>query len=230
MKENNLLKSIAIIPARKNSKRIKNKNIKNFFNKPLIAWTIKNALKSKIFSEIYVSTDSKKIAKISEKFGAKVLYPRPKHLSNDKAKLIDVMKYEIKNLLKKKKRLNFVFCILPGAIFLKKQHYLIGLKKINKKIDFVMTATKNDNENIKNFYFKKNKFKLINPEFENFMTQEIPQTYKDAAQFYFADFKTWLKKKSVFTKKTKIVLLNKKNTIDIDNLSDWKNAKKIFKR
>ena len=85
MKKNKLTKNIAIITARKNSKRIKNKNIKIFNKKPLIYWTIKTALKSKLFDKVFVSTDSKKIKNISEKAGAEVLYPRPKNLSGDYA-------------------------------------------------------------------------------------------------------------------------------------------------
>ena len=53
--------NIAIIPARKNSQRIKNKNIKIFNGKPIIFWSIKTALKSKLFKDIFVSTDSKKL-------------------------------------------------------------------------------------------------------------------------------------------------------------------------
>ena len=75
--------NIAIIPARKNSKRIKNKNIKLFKGKPIIYWTIKYLKESKLFKEIFVSTDSKKIANLSENYGVKALYPRPKLLSND---------------------------------------------------------------------------------------------------------------------------------------------------
>ena len=98
MKKDKLRKNIAIIPARKNSKRIKNKNIKLFNGKPLIYWTIKIVLKTKLFDKVFVSTDSKKIKKISESAGAQVLYPRPKRLSGDFARIIDVMHFEIKKL------------------------------------------------------------------------------------------------------------------------------------
>ena len=77
--------NIAIIPARQGSKRIKGKNIKNFFGKPIISYVIKEVIKSKIFDYIIVSTDSHKIKKISEKYGAKVFFKRPKKISNDKA-------------------------------------------------------------------------------------------------------------------------------------------------
>ena len=59
---------LAVIPARAGSKRIKNKNIKKFFGKPIISYSISQALKSKIFDKVIVSTDSDKIANISERY------------------------------------------------------------------------------------------------------------------------------------------------------------------
>ena len=75
--------NIAIIPARGGSKRIKNKNIKIFCGKPMISYSINEAKKTKLFDKIIVSTDSSKIKKISEKFGAEVPFVRPKNLSDD---------------------------------------------------------------------------------------------------------------------------------------------------
>ena len=67
---------IAIIPARGGSKRIPKKNIIDFNGKPMIAWTIKAALESKLFSKVLVSTDSEEIAEISQKYGADVPFLR----------------------------------------------------------------------------------------------------------------------------------------------------------
>ena len=61
------LKRLLIIPARGGSKRIKNKNIKKFKNKPIIFYTIDNAIKSKLFDKIHISTDSNLIKKIVNK-------------------------------------------------------------------------------------------------------------------------------------------------------------------
>ena len=69
-------KVICIIPARKNSKRIKNKNIISFDGKPMIYWTIKAALNSKIFSKVIVSTDCEEIREISCQTGAEVPFLR----------------------------------------------------------------------------------------------------------------------------------------------------------
>ena len=73
-------KYLALIPAREGSKRIPNKNIKKFYNLPIIARSIKVANESNLFDEIMVSTESDKIAKISKKFGAKVPFKRSKKI------------------------------------------------------------------------------------------------------------------------------------------------------
>ena len=73
--------NIAIIPARSGSRRIKDKNIKIFNKKPIIYWSIKAAKESKIFDRIIVSTDSKKIAKISNRYGAETPFIRKKKIS-----------------------------------------------------------------------------------------------------------------------------------------------------
>ena len=70
--------NICLIPARKGSKRIKNKNIKIFNGKPIIYYSIKAALKSKLFDKIIVTTDSVKIRKIAIEAGAEVPFLRPK--------------------------------------------------------------------------------------------------------------------------------------------------------
>ena len=76
------MKIVAIIPARKGSKGIKNKNIILYKNKPLIYHSIKSALKLKKIDKVLVSTDSKKFKNIAEKYGASVIL-RPKKLSKD---------------------------------------------------------------------------------------------------------------------------------------------------
>ena len=75
--------AIAIIPARGGSKRIPRKNIKDFFGKPLIAYSIEVALKSNLFEKVIVSTDDEEIANVAIKYGAAVPFIRPKELSDD---------------------------------------------------------------------------------------------------------------------------------------------------
>ena len=75
-------KVLALIPARGCSKGIPNKNVKLFNGKPLIEWTIKLALNSKLIDKVVVSSDSKKIIDISRKLGSDTIL-RPKNISGD---------------------------------------------------------------------------------------------------------------------------------------------------
>lgn len=77
--DNMVNKRIAIIPARGGSKRLPNKNIVDFFGKPMIAWTIEAALDTNMFDVVLVSTDCKEIAKISRHYGAQVPFLRDNH-------------------------------------------------------------------------------------------------------------------------------------------------------
>ena len=85
------MKKIAIIPARKGSKRIPNKNTKLFLGKPIIEYAIDNAIQSNLFNEVMVSTDDEDIAKFAMKKGAKVPFMRSEENSDDFATTVDVL-------------------------------------------------------------------------------------------------------------------------------------------
>ena len=84
-------KILAIIPARGGSKRLPRKNVLDLAGKPLIAWTIEAALRSKYIERVVVSTDNNEIADISKKYGADVPFMRPDYLATDEATSIDVV-------------------------------------------------------------------------------------------------------------------------------------------
>ena len=87
--------NICVIPARGGSKRIPRKNIKNFFGQPMIAYSIKAALKSECFDQVIVSTDDAEIAEVAKSFGASVPFVRPDELANDYAGTVPVIKHAI---------------------------------------------------------------------------------------------------------------------------------------
>jgi CMP-N,N'-diacetyllegionaminic acid synthase len=111
----NVKKILAIIPARGGSKGLLGKNIMPLLGKPLVAWTIEQAQHSKYIDEIFLSTDSADIAKISEDFGIKIPFLRPPALSSDIATSIDVVfhvinYYETNNIL-----FDFVILLEPTS-------------------------------------------------------------------------------------------------------------------
>ncbi len=86
---------LAFIPARAGSKGISDKNIIDVNGKPLIAYSIEAAKKSKYIDEVLVSTDGEKIAAVAKEFGANVPFLRPKELASDTSKTIDAVLHAI---------------------------------------------------------------------------------------------------------------------------------------
>lgn len=91
---------IAIIPARGGSKGLPGKNIKEMCGKPLIAYTIEVALKSKSIDHVILSTDDEEIATVAKKYGAEVPFMRPAELASDTAMAVDNYIYTIGRLEK----------------------------------------------------------------------------------------------------------------------------------
>jgi CMP-N-acetylneuraminic acid synthetase len=87
--------AISIIPARGGSKGLPGKNILPICGKPLIAWTIEKALKSRYLDVVLVSTDSLEIAAIAKDYGAEVPFLRPAELSTDTANSYDVIRHAL---------------------------------------------------------------------------------------------------------------------------------------
>ena len=104
---------LALIPARCGSKSIPNKNIKEYAGKPLIAWTIEQAKKSKHITDIIVSTDSEEYKKIAEKHGANVPFLRPKEISEDHSTDLEFMKHTIEYLKENGKTPNMIVHLRP---------------------------------------------------------------------------------------------------------------------
>ena len=108
----NILENVVIIPARGGSKGIKNKNLISFANKPLLYWTIRQAIKSKSVSRVYVSSDSTKILEFSKKLGAFPIL-RPKKIAKDMSKSEDAIIHFIESVSQNIKNIIFLQATSP---------------------------------------------------------------------------------------------------------------------
>ncbi len=197
--------AIAVITARSGSKRIKNKNIILFFGKPMIAHSIICAKKSNLFSEIFVCTDSKKIKKISEQYGAKVPFLRSKKLSDDITGTHEVVKSFLINIGKK---YSSTCCIYPTAPLMRHADLVKGYKKLQKnKLNYVFSANLS----------KKSDKKII-------IRNKIK--YTDSGQFYWGEHKTWLHNSKLLNKNSLIVKIPKIYAQDLNTFEDLKVLKK----
>ena len=222
--------TIAIIPARLGSRRIKEKNIKKFFSKPIIRWTYEILEKSKIFSYIFVSTESEKIIKVCKKSGIKNFIKRPKKLAGDNTTIKEVMIHALKELEKKKYHFENVCCVFPCSPFLKVKNLKKAFKIIqNKNENFVVHAiTKYRHPPERCLMInKKKEISLVNEKIMHKMTQSFKTKFHDVGQFYLTKKKTWTKKSKNITRIG--IELMPWESIDIDNKEDWEFAVKIFR-
>ncbi len=224
------MNNICIIPARANSKRIKSKNIKKFFGKPIIYWSIKAAIKSKCFSKIIVSSDSKKILKISENFGASKNQLRPKKISKDNSTMDEVIKYEIFKENKKIKVDN-ICCIIATSPLINskdiKQSFQIFKKN---KTDYVFSASTYDAPIQRHFFLDKKGF-LINRKMEdlNKGSQDLKKAYHDAGQFYWGSYESFTSKIHIYNGRSIAYYIPPYRCVDINDKDDWKKAEAMFK-
>lgn len=123
----------ALIPARKGSKSIRNKNILKINNIPLIGYSLNSANKNRFIKKVIFSSDSEKYFRIAKKFGFDLSHKRNRKTSNDKANDLDVFKDFIKDFLKKKNYLPKYFVHFRPTTPLRKNQTISKAIKLMKK-------------------------------------------------------------------------------------------------
>jgi len=222
---------LAVLPARGGSKRIKNKNIKIFNQKPMIYWPIQELKKSKVFDKILVSTDSLKIQTYAKSIGVDAPFIRPKNISDDFTPTINVVKHAIKWLKDHGLNFDYICCIYPTAVLMKKSFITETFKLIKKNNNsFIFPASKFEYPILRSF--KGNlagEIKMLNSKYYNYRSQDLEEYYHDAGQFYWGSEKSWLTRRKIFDKFSDFYEIPRINCQDIDNLEDFKLAEIIKK-
>lgn len=223
-----ILDSIAIIPARGGSKRIPQKNIQDFFGKPLIAHSIITALESKLFSRVIVSTDSLEIASIAKKYGAEIPFIRHLSLSDDFTPTLEV----VADAIHQSKILDstLVCCIYPTAPLLQVRH-LIQAHQIFKTHhpSYVFLATSFSFTPFRGFSYKNQKLEMLFAEHQNSRSQDLDPIYHDAGQFYLGLAQTFRKKMPIFSSSSIPLIVEAIEVQDIDTPQDLALAKLKYK-
>ena len=219
------MNNLCTICARSGSKGVPNKNIKKIAGKPLIQQTIEQAKKSKIFSDIIVSSDCKKILKIAEKLGVHTL-KRTNQLSKDFVGKVDVIRdaaikaqkmldkkfdnvidldvtsplrqvSDIHNSFKKFQNGNYQN-LITGCVARKNPYFnMIEIKKN------VLSISKRTNKKI-------------------YSRQKSPQVFEMNASIYIWKNKALMNKSNLVTSKTAFYEMPEERSIDIDTMLDWK--------
>ena len=218
---------VAIIPARGGSKRIPRKNLKPFDGVPMIVRSIRTALDCGLFDQVVVSTDDQEIADVARAHGAQVPFVRPVELADDFTGTAAVIVHALSQL----PIFDYVCCIyatapLLQAKYLRQGHELL-VQHPDKSFAFSVTGfgfpvqralTLNQQGALTSLY----------PEFRNTRSQDLPEAYQDAGQFYWGRTEAWLRGDVLFSPASLPVILPRHLVQDIDTLEDWKRAEYLY--
>lgn len=218
---------VAIIPARGGSKRIPRKNLKPFDGVPMIVRSIRTALDCGLFDQVVVSTDDEEIADVARAHGAQVPFVRPVELADDFTGTAAVIVHALSQL----PVFDYVCCIyatapLLQAKYLRQGHELL-MQHPNKSFAFSVAGfgfpvqralTLDEQGALTSLY----------PEFRNTRSQDLPEAYQDAGQFYWGRREAWLRGDVLFSPASLPVILPRHLVQDIDTLEDWTRAEYLY--
>lgn len=221
-------KRIAVITARGGSKRIPKKNIKDFCGKPILAYSIEAAIKSQMFDEVMVSTDSEEIAKIATEYGANVPFMRSEATSNDFSTTNDVLVEVFKEYEKRGMKFEEAVCIYPTAPF-------VTAKKLQDAIKIMEEEDADALTPVVQFSFPPQRAYVIRegsleyefPECATMRSQDLEPIYHDCGQFYVMKVQNVLDGKK--PKRKVPLIVSELEVQDIDNENDWKIAEMKYK-
>lgn len=221
---------VAIIPARGNSKRISGKNIKLFSGKPIIAWSIEAALNSNLFEKVIVSTDDENIKQVAISYGAECPFVRPDALSDDFATTTAVMAHAVQWLNEQSYKVSKACCIYPTAPLLQFEDLKFAKDLIDSdNWEFVFSATQLPPQVFRSFMYGDNGgVEMLFKNHFKTRSQDLPELYQDAGQFYWGKAEAWLLQKKIFEKHSTIIKIPAWRVRDIDTHDDWDAAEKIF--
>jgi CMP-N,N'-diacetyllegionaminic acid synthase len=220
---------LAIITARAGSKRLLNKNSLDLAGKPLIAWTIDAAKKTKYISEVVVSTDSLEIKKTAEEFRATVPFIRPEHLSNDTASSFDVVEHCIEFYQTQlNQSFDYIILLQPTSPLRTSADIENAIQLLNEKnADAVVSVCETEHSplwsNTIDTTLSLEHF--LRDEVKNKRSQDLPTYYRLNGAIYICKTEELLKQKTFFLKqKCFAYIMDKENSVDIDTALDFKMA------
>lgn len=227
MKTKNIL---AFIPARAKSKRLPNKNIKNFAGKPLIAWTIEAALATSLNMDVIVSTECTQIAKIAKKFGAEVPFLRPEIMARDDSSAFDALKDTLVKLAKVGRKYEYIIFLQPTSPLRQSFHIeeaftklvatqaksVVSVSKVEHPAQWSMSLP--DDESMSNYI--NNNLKVLQTR-----SQQITQQFRLNGAIYCGKTKDVLAQGSFYVSENIYAYkMGRIFSVDIDNIIDFEYA------
>lgn len=223
-------KIIAIIPARSGSKGLKDKNIKLFKGKPLIAHTIEAALQSEIFHNVIVSTDSQTYADISKRYGANVPFLRSKELSGDKASSSDVIINVLRTLEESGESFDYFILLQPTSPLRDSKDIRAAVDLLfSKNATSVVSVCEVDHSPLLSNVLKEDlKLKDFIKNTNNTRRQDMEKYFRINGAIYISKTEHYIENKDFYGEDSFAYIMDKEKSIDIDDIVDFSIAEVMY--
>lgn len=221
------MSNVAIIPARGGSKRIPRKNLLPFDGVPMIVRSIRTALDSGLFDQVVVSTDDAEIADVARTHGAQVPFMRPAALADDFTGTAAVIVHALQQL----PAFDYACCVYATAPLLQARYLRQGIELLEQRPDKSFAFS------VCGFGFPVQRaltldgqgaLSALYPEFRQTRSQDLPEAFQDAGQFYWGRSEAWLRGEVLYSPASLPVILPRHLVQDIDTLEDWKRAEYLY--
>lgn len=220
------MKILAIIPARGGSKRIERKNVKPFAGVPVIAYSIRAALRAGCFDEVMVSTDDDEIAEVARRYGAEVPFMRSEATANDYATTADVIREVVESYRKMGKEFDAIACIYATAPFVTDRRLADAAGIITRgEARGAFTCVEYSYPIQRSLVIGDDgRVSMRYPEYATARSQDLRKTYHDAGQFYFSTLRSFEECGSLWGPDTMPIVLPELEVQDLDTPTDWRLA------
>lgn len=224
-------KVLSIIPARKGSKGIPNKNFIELLNKPLIHWTIKSSLKSNFIDNTLISSDSEQILSYGKSFDLMIM-ERPQNLASDEAQMNQVLLNLFENEQSLVEEYGYMILLQPTSPLRTENHIdksFQTLKKF-KNSDSLISVVEQDNNVLKNLILGENGFleEVDSKGYIFYSRQFLPKVFKPNGAIYIIKIRDFLNSGKLINAKTIPFEMNVQESYDIDTIHDYKMIKKLL--
>jgi pseudaminic acid cytidylyltransferase len=221
---------VAIIPARGGSKRIPGKNTRPFRGRPIIEYPLEIALNSGLFDRVIVSTDSERIADVARNAGAEVPFSRPKDLATDSATTAEVLLHALSWLQEHGVAAKYVCCIYPTAVFVRNSDLAEGYELLRREEVATVFPVTTFDFCVQRAMRRKDdgRVEMVSPEHELTPSNDLPEYYHDAGQFYWLDASAFIQSRRLYSEKSLSIIMPRHRVVDIDTEEDWLLAEKLY--
>lgn len=226
-------KILAVIPARAGSKGLPGKNIRPLLGKPLIAWSIKQASRSKYIDKVVVSTESPTVASIARRYGADVPFLRPKKLATDTAKSIDVILHALSYFAKLGNIYDIVVLLQPTSPLRKSADINKAIEGLlANKAKAIVSVCKEEHSPLWSVTLTAgNKIgQFLGKGAEKKSRQSLPIFYRINGAVYVAEVDYLKRNKGFFGKLTFAYIMPQERSVDIDNKFDFSFAEFLMRK